>query len=98
MVSGLPVGLVGDLERHGIGAPVDLAALLDLVVRRGFGYALQGASWRTPLPHEANVYRRGGTMTKREGTTLEIALASALVAALDAEAGMTEPAETASGA
>ena len=37
-------------------------------------------------PHEAGIYRHGGSMTKRRGETPADALARALVDALDAEA------------
>ena len=86
VTNSLPTGLISDLERHEIEPPLDLAGMLDIVFRRGFGYALQGSPWRRPSPHEANVYRHGGSMTKRTGRTPAEALARALVDALDAEA------------
>ena len=86
MASDLPNGVIGDLERHGIEAPLDLVLLLDVVFRRGFGYALGGSPWRKHSPHEAGVFRHGGAMTKSTGRTPAAALARALVDALDAEA------------
>ena len=81
-----PSAALQDLARHGIDARLDLASLLDAVFRRGFGYAIGGSPWRTQSVHEAGVYRQGASMTKRTGPTPEVALARALVDALDAEA------------
>lgn len=82
---GLPTTVHG-LASNGIDARLDLASLLDATFREGFGYAIGGAPWRTQALHEAGVYRKGGSMTKRTGSSPEIALARALVDALDAEA------------
>ncbi len=86
MPDDLSPGASGDLERHGIRVRPDLASLLDEVFRRGFGYALGGSPWRKQSPHEAGVFRQGGSMTKRTGPTPADALARALVDALDEEA------------
>jgi len=80
-----PSSAIEDLERHGISARPDLASLLDEVFRRGFGYALGGSPWRKQSPHEAGVFRQGGSMTKSTGRTVADALARALVDALDNE-------------
>jgi hypothetical protein len=89
MVKGLSPGLIGDLQRHRIDVPVDLASFLGVVFSLGFGYALGGSPWRQQSSHEAGVYRQGGTMTKSTGRTPAAALARALVDALDSEAQRT---------
>ena len=86
MTNGLSIGSIGDLKRHGIEVPADLGSLLEAVFARGFGYALGGSPWRKQSPHEAGVFRQGGSMVKSTGRTPAEALARALVDALDAEA------------
>ena len=89
VTNAVPTGSIGDLARHGIEAPIDLASLLDVVFRQGFGYAIGGSPWRKHSPHEAGVFRQGASMTKSTGRTPADALARALIDALDAEAGRT---------
>lgn len=79
-------GVLGDLARHGIDGHIDLASLLEEAFHRRFGYAIGGSPWRTSALHEAGVFRRGRSMTKRPGGTPTAALARALVDALDMEA------------
>jgi hypothetical protein len=89
VTNAVPTGSIGDLARHGIEAPIDLASLLDVVFRQGLGYAIGGSPWRMHSPHEAGVFRQGASMTKSTGRTPADALARALIDALDAEAGHT---------